>query len=501
MAEITTTQTMGNKTITTTINTAARGPAGSDATVTAANVLTAAQAMNTEQEADMREAIGSADQFNPLDAPYLAAFWSDSSENLKLAISQDGKSFSQFATNLTTGPNNTVRDPSIIFHKGLWYCAFTNNSFNTTTTFSIYRSRDLLTWTALATVSLSSVSGLNRVWSPQLFVGSDGAVRAYVAGNDGSATDTYGEFSIYHLLGSNDLTSWGAPTAVLSRSAGTKHYIDPWVIEEAGTFYLFAKEEYSNYIEVATSTSAASGFSLVRTGYWAGWGAGIEGTIVLKTATGFRFYVDRYAAQTSVGYDESTALLSGWSGTLTTAHMEGSRFRHGSIYPLATTAAFLSSAGAVMQASASLAALLPYGSTRTARGSVIPNSLKVEANELPAANFWAQIILSHVNGTGTYKGAIFIAYNDQLQICRGINADGVADPSVVMVDVTLGTRLWDFKAGLKIGGGATWTTGTGTPEGAVTAPAGSLFSRTNGGANTTLYVKESGTGNTGWAAK
>lgn len=49
--------------------------------------------------------------------------------------------------------------------------------------------------------------------------------------------------------------------------------------------------------------------------------------------------------------------------------------------------------------------------------------------------------------------------------------------------------------------GPTWTNGTGTPEGSVTAPVGSLYSRTDGGAGTTLYVKESGTGNTGWVAK
>jgi hypothetical protein len=46
-----------------------------------------------------------------------------------------------------------------------------------------------------------------------------------------------------------------------------------------------------------------------------------------------------------------------------------------------------------------------------------------------------------------------------------------------------------------------WLTGNNTPEGAVTASVGSLFLRTNGGAGTTLYVKESGTGNTGWVAK
>ncbi|MCA9329526.1 hypothetical protein KDA11_02690, partial [Candidatus Saccharibacteria bacterium] len=43
--------------------------------------------------------------------------------------------------------------------------------------------------------------------------------------------------------------------------------------------------------------------------------------------------------------------------------------------------------------------------------------------------------------------------------------------------------------------------GTGDPEGSITASVGSTFHRTDGGASTTLYVKESGTGNTGWVAK
>ena len=43
--------------------------------------------------------------------------------------------------------------------------------------------------------------------------------------------------------------------------------------------------------------------------------------------------------------------------------------------------------------------------------------------------------------------------------------------------------------------------GTGTPESVVTGNVGDLFIRTDGGASTVLYVKESGTGNTGWVAK
>lgn len=43
--------------------------------------------------------------------------------------------------------------------------------------------------------------------------------------------------------------------------------------------------------------------------------------------------------------------------------------------------------------------------------------------------------------------------------------------------------------------------GNGSPAGAVSAPVGSLYMRADGGANTTLYVKESGTGTSGWVAK
>lgn len=43
--------------------------------------------------------------------------------------------------------------------------------------------------------------------------------------------------------------------------------------------------------------------------------------------------------------------------------------------------------------------------------------------------------------------------------------------------------------------------GTGTPEGVVSALVGSLYMRRDGGAGTSFYVKQSGTGNTGWVGK
>ena len=43
--------------------------------------------------------------------------------------------------------------------------------------------------------------------------------------------------------------------------------------------------------------------------------------------------------------------------------------------------------------------------------------------------------------------------------------------------------------------------GAGSPEGFVVAKVGTLYRRTDGSTGSTLYVKESGAGNTGWAAK
>ncbi|MBE0539006.1 MAG: hypothetical protein IH620_04790 [Ignavibacterium sp.] len=43
--------------------------------------------------------------------------------------------------------------------------------------------------------------------------------------------------------------------------------------------------------------------------------------------------------------------------------------------------------------------------------------------------------------------------------------------------------------------------GAGSPEGSVSARVGSIYLRTDGGAGSVLYVKETGIRNTGWVAK
>ena len=107
-------------------------------------------------------------------------------------------------------------------------------------------------------------------------------------------------------------------------------------------------------------------------------------------------------------------------------------------------------------------------------------------------------------GTGTAKSAFILSSVGAGAVTKTIFGGNVQEG----FDTTLSTSgSVSFSAPIMMGGfqmnttNVLWLTGAGTPESSITANIGSLYTRTNGGANTTLYVKESGTGNTGWIAK
>lgn len=78
-------------------------------------------------------------------------------------------------------------------------------------------------------------------------------------------------------------------------------------------------------------------------------------------------------------------------------------------------------------------------------------------------------------------------------------AGGIIDATIAAWSVPTGLYL--RVAGNASTFGPNIIAGNGTPEGNVTARVGSMFMRLDGGAATTLYVKESGSGNTGWTGK
>lgn len=88
----------------------------------------------------------------------------------------------------------------------------------------------------------------------------------------------------------------------------------------------------------------------------------------------------------------------------------------------------------------------------------------------------------YVNPLLSSGGTMFVKSKGQ-----ALSFDGFTTPAGVPA------KIGETQAGIYAG--------TGLPEGSVTAAQGSIFLRTNGGAGFTFYVKESGTGNTGWVAK
>ena len=261
---------------------------------------------------------------------WLMPFFQTASERLYVASSADGINWGRVASNVYAGVNSTVRDPAFYYSDGWWYLAYTPNSYSASQSLYIARSRDLQSWTAYATINCSSVAGASgRIWSPKWFRDDDGSVNIVIAINpDYSPTE---DFAIYLLTATAaDLSTWGAPALLFN----TYQAIDPYIIKDGGTYYLWYKNETSGqkYIEVASSSTLTGTYTRILAGDWAGWGSGLEGASVIKRGAGdYLIYTDAYQAGLGMRYATSSALLSGWSAltTIGKTTIGATTMRHG----------------------------------------------------------------------------------------------------------------------------------------------------------------------------
>lgn len=110
-------------------------------------------------------------------------------------------------------------------------------------------------------------------------------------------------------------------------------------------------------------------------------------------------------------------------------------------------------------------------------------------------------IIDKDNLGGTDEGLSFVCESGDLRIKLISNS---AESNAILLNRTAGVfDNIDFRCPqIKLNNGPSWNVGSGSPEGVLSANIGSIYSRTNGGTGTSLYVKEGGaTGNTGWVAK
>lgn len=91
------------------------------------------------------------------------------------------------------------------------------------------------------------------------------------------------------------------------------------------------------------------------------------------------------------------------------------------------------------------------------------------------------------------------------QLCKyfynGLNKHSKTANALLLEDYTNTIEILNGGMSESYNGMLNILRGTGSPEGVITALIGTLYLRKDGGTNTAMYIKESGTGNTGWVAK
>lgn len=283
------------------------GVTGSGAVVLATSPTLTAPVLGTASATNLTSSVGSG-----ADGLFLISSFLQSEEKLRMLVSSDGKTFTALSPSSTYTPlAGVVRDPEIIRYNNKYYLAHTTGTgfSSTTTSFQVAESTDLITWTITATVDCSVISGVNRTWGPVWFLDSDGSLHVFVTC---SSSGTSGPFAIYELHPTNaGLTAWSTPVAVGGDFPA--NVIDNYLIKIGSTYYMWYKNEDTDYLEYATSTALTSGYAVQQTGNWAGWGNQLEGPVLVQmSASMWRIYMDGYAVS-KYYYSESSDNFATWT--------------------------------------------------------------------------------------------------------------------------------------------------------------------------------------------
>ena len=226
--------------------------------------------------------------------------------------SSDGVHWRQISkTPIASETVRSARDPRRLELNGKHYVAYTTAGFVNGTSFRIIESSDLINWSETTEVDFTTfLPGVNRVWSPQWFVDTDGTVHIVVGLATGGDT---GPFTLHEIHATNAaLTTWSTPVAITGTGFPSS-MIDGRIEKVDGIYYLWFKDEATDYIEVSSSSSVASGYVDYKTGDWAGWGNGVEGINLIKVDENtWRAYFDEYPLL-GIYYSESTDDWATWS--------------------------------------------------------------------------------------------------------------------------------------------------------------------------------------------
>ena len=340
----------------------------------------------------------------------------NSSETLALLQSADNGVTWSNINGLSYTPNSgeTVRDPSLVIINGKFWLAHTSHDFNSGTNFAVASATDGLTYSWVADVDCSLVTGNtagSRCWAPEWFVDSDGSVHVFFAA---SAVNPYNDtgFQIYEVHPTNaGYTTWSTPVAV-SGSGLPNNMIDPFIVKVGSTYYLWYKNENTKYIKVASSSSLTSGYTVLYSGDWAGWGSGEEGPSLLNVpSVGWRVWMDgmdggspgiKYSTQNSGDWTSGGSTTWSALSTISSPLLE----RHGTVLFASSLLAGSGTASGNSTASAVGASLLAGSGTASGNStaSAVGASLLAGSGTASGNSTASAVGASLLAGSGTASG-------------------------------------------------------------------------------------------------
>lgn len=206
------------------------------------------------------------------------------------------------------GTPQTARDNHIYDDGSHWWMVNTTVGWEGGTSFALLRSSDLVSWTKITDVDCSAIGSVSRTWSPIWFKDDDDSLHVFV-----SCDHIDSNFHLYELHPTNaGMTTWSEPVQ-LTGTGLPDTQISGFFLKIESTYYCFAKNENTKYIEVMFSTSLLTGWAMYKTSDWAGWGSQIEGGCVLKYGSRWWMFADKYNPETGMMYSYSDDNWNSWS--------------------------------------------------------------------------------------------------------------------------------------------------------------------------------------------
>lgn len=223
---------------------------------------------------------------------------------MHVMMTDDGKTLATRSTFAGYTPHNTAMMgcPTLMNYSGkIWICASEGVDFTWTgTLLEIASSTDGDNWTYVASPNFSSIAigGFNQVWADTWFQDDDGSLPYLSIEANNNADGSTNKVYLTQALNSS-LTSFSSPVQITGSGfpASMQNIV---CTKYNGTYYLFYKNQSNRNIEVATnSTFGASGWTVVKTGDWAGWSSvggqptqNREAPVLLRIGTRYRMYLD-----------------------------------------------------------------------------------------------------------------------------------------------------------------------------------------------------------------